>query len=113
MSLDGAFRVILSGLAAVGLDPEAVCTAARVDPRTPQDAALPFGPEELARVLAQAEPMAGDPLLGVHCAGRGRARGVLAYLARAQGTVGDGLRAFARFAADAWGADDVVRIGQH
>jgi AraC-like DNA-binding protein len=33
MSLDGAFRVILSGLAAVGLEPEAVCTAAGVDPR--------------------------------------------------------------------------------
>jgi hypothetical protein len=40
------------------------------------------------------------------------ARGVLAYLARAQGTVGDGLRAFARFAADAWGADDVVQVAE-
>ena len=110
MSLDGAFRVILSGLAAVGLEPEAVCTAAGVDPRTPQDATLPFGPEELARVLAEAERMTGDALLGVHVAERVPARGVLAYLARAQGTVGDGLRAFARFAADAWGADDVVDV---
>ena len=110
MSLDGAFRVILSGLAAVGLEPEAVCTAAGVDLRTPQDATLPLGREELARVLAEAERMTGDALLGVHVAERVPARGVLAYLARAQGTVGDGLRAFARFAADAWGADDVVHV---
>ncbi len=110
MSLDGAFRVILSGLAAVGLDPEAVCVAAGIDPRTPHDAALRFGPEELARVLAEAERMTGDPLLGLHVAERVPARGVLAYLARAQGTVGDGLDAFQRFAADAWGADDVVRV---
>ena len=112
MSLDGAFRVILSGLAAVGLEPEAVCSAAGVDPRTPQDATLPFGPAALARVLAEAERTTRDPLLGLHIAEHVPARGVLAYLARAQGTVGDGLRAFARFAADAWGADDVVQVAE-
>jgi AraC-like DNA-binding protein len=37
---------------------------------------------------------------------------VLAYVARSQATVGDALRAFARFAGGAWGADDVVRIAE-
>ena len=110
MSLDGAFRVMLTGLASVGLDPEAVCAAARVDPRTARDPTLPLGHEELGRILAQAERMAADPLLGLHLAERVPARGVLAYLARSQPTVGDGLRAFARHAAGVWGADDVVRI---
>lgn len=110
MSLDGAFRVILSGLASVGLDPAAVCAAAGVDPRTPGDASLPFGGLELARVLARAEAMSGDPLLGLHVAEHSPVRGVLSYVARSQATVGDGLRAFARFTAEVWGAGEVVRI---
>lgn len=110
MSLDGAFRVILSGLSSVGLDPAAVCTAAGIDPRTPTDPSLPFGGVELVRVLAHAEAISGDPLLGLHVAEHTPVRGVLSYVARSQATVGDGLRAFERFAADVWGAGEVVRI---
>ncbi len=110
MSLDGAFRVILTGLGAVGLDPAAVCRAAGLDPRMPDDPALPFGGVELARVLAQAEALSGDPLLGLHVGERAPERGVLAYLARAQATVGDGLEAFAHFANRVWGAGEVVQL---
>ena len=110
MSLDGAFRVILSGLSSVGLDAAEVCAAARLDPRTPVDPTLPFGGAALARVLERAEAMSGDPLLGLHVAERTPVRGVLSYVARSQATVGDGLRAFERFAAGAWGAGEVVRV---
>jgi hypothetical protein len=41
---------------------------------------------------------------------RAKGRGVLSYLARAQQTVGDGLRAFARFAGQRWGSAAAVRI---
>lgn len=110
MSLDGAFRVILSGLASVGLDPAQVCAAAGLDPRTAVDASLPFGGIELIRVLERAEALSGDPLLGLHVAERTPVRGVLSYVARSQATVGDGLRAFERFAAGAWGDGEVVRV---
>lgn len=110
MSRGGALRVILAELPTVGLDPAAVCAAAQVDPRTPDDEALPFGVAELARVLARAEAMAGDDLLGLHMAERAPGRGVLAYLARAQRTVGDGLRAFARFAETSWESGAALRI---
>lgn len=110
MSLDGAFRVILTGLATVGLDPVAVCRAAGLDPRTPEDPALPFGGVELARVLVEAERLSGDALLGLHVGERVPERGVLAYLARSQATVGDGLAAFAHFANRVWGAGEVVQL---
>jgi len=110
MSLGGALRVVLSELESVGLDPRAACAAAKVDPRVLEDAGVPFGPDELTRVLARAEEMAADPLLGLHMAARARGRGVLAYLARAQRTVGDGLRAFAQLAGATWGNPDAVAV---
>jgi AraC-like DNA-binding protein len=110
MSPGGAFRVILSELASVGLDPRAVCAAARVDPRAPDDAAVRLGVDELTRVLERAEAMSGDTLLGLHMAERAQGRGVLSYLARAQRTVGDGLQAFARFAGATWGSGAAVRV---
>lgn len=103
MSLGGAFRVILSELASVGLDPSAVCTQAGVDPQAAEDSSVPLGLDELTRVLERAETMADDPLLGLHMAERAQGRGVLSYLARAQRTVGDGLQAFERFAGITWG----------
>jgi AraC-like DNA-binding protein len=112
MAVDGAFRVILSDLASVGLDPAAVCSAAEVDPRIVEDPAVPLGIPELTRVLERAEAMAGDPLLGLHMAERAPGRGVLSYLARAQRTVGEGLEAFERFADHAWGTSAAVRIEQ-
>jgi AraC-like DNA-binding protein len=112
MSVGGAFRVLLSELASVGLDPARVCADAGVDPRAPEDATVAIGTGELARVLERAEAVAGDALLGLHMAERARGRGVLSYLARAQQTVGDGLRAFERFAAATWGGA-AVRIARH
>ena len=110
MSLGGAFRVLLSELTSVGLDPAAVCAAARVDPRAPEDDAVPLGLNELTQVLEHAEAMAGDALLGLHMAERTPGRGVLSYLARAQRTVGDALQAFERFAGDTWGSGAAVRV---
>jgi len=105
MSLGGALRVMLSELASVGVDPAVACAEARV--AVPEDDAVPFGLDELTRVLERAEALSGDPLLGLHMAERAHGRGVLSYLARAQRTVGDGLRAFARFAGSAWGTAGV------
>jgi AraC-like DNA-binding protein len=110
MSLGGAFRVFLSALSAVGLDPEAVCAEAGVDPRVLTDEAAPLGLQQLHRVLAQAETRSGDPLLGLHMAERAPGRGVLAYLARAQRTVGEGLTAFERFAGATWGTGTAVHL---
>jgi AraC-like DNA-binding protein len=110
MSLAGALRVIVSELETVGLDPAAVCSAAGVDPRVLEDGAVALGVPEVARLLEGAEAMAGDALLGLHVAERARGRGVLAYLARAQRTVGDGLDAFARFATAAWGGGAAIRV---
>ena len=90
MSLAGAFRVMLSELASVGLDPTVVCKAAGVDPRTLANDGGPLDVPALRAVLAQAEAMAGDPLLGLHMAERAQGRGVLSYLARSQQTVADG-----------------------
>lgn len=112
MAVGGAFRVILTELASVGLDPAAVCAAAGVDPRVLQDDALPLGLDELRRTLARAEVVAADPLLGLHMAQRARGRGVLAYLARSQATVRDGLESFRRFAGARWDDPDAIRLEQ-
>jgi AraC-like DNA-binding protein len=101
MSLGGALRVMLAELASVGVDPAVACAEARID--LPEDDAVPFGIDELTRVLERAEALSGDPLLGLHMAEHAHGRGVLSYLARAQRTVGDGLQAFAHFAGSAWG----------
>src|SRR5262245_20625451 len=69
MSLGGAFRVFLSELAAVGLDPAALCAAARVEPRALHDR-VPLGLDELTRILGRAEAMARDVSLGLHMAER-------------------------------------------
>ncbi len=106
MSLGGAFRVLVSELASVGLDPATVCAEAGVE----LEHADAFGVEALARVLERAQAAAGDPLLGLHMAERAQGRGALSYLARAQRTVGEGLAAFERFAANAWGSGDVIRV---
>ncbi|MDX2166683.1 MAG: AraC family transcriptional regulator ligand-binding domain-containing protein [Deltaproteobacteria bacterium] len=111
MSLDVALRMMVAELAALGLDPAAICAAAGVDPRALHDeGGVPLGLAELARILAAAEQRSGDPLLGLHLAERTPGRGVLAYLARTQPTVGDGLASFARYAAANWGAPDAVRL---
>jgi AraC-like DNA-binding protein len=110
MALGGAFRVLLSELAQVGLDPRAVCAAAGVDPRALDESSVALRVADVARVLACAEATADDPLLGLHLGEHARGRGVLAYLARAQRTVGEGLQAFAQYAGHAWGARDAVRV---
>src|SRR5262245_25417042 len=107
MSLGGAFRVLVSELASVGLDPAAMCADARV----PADGA-PLGLDELCRVLERAEEAAGDVLLGLHMAEHARGRGLLSYLVRAQRTVRDGLRAFARSAGQAWGTAGAVHVDE-
>lgn len=112
MSVGGAYRVVLSELASVGLDPVAVCTEAGVDPRVLHDDGVPLGVDELARVLARAEVLAADPLLGLHMAQRARGRGVLSYLARSQATVGEGLESFRRFAGVRWDDPDAIRLEQ-
>src|SRR5262245_29285063 len=109
MSREGAFRVFLSELAAVGLDPAAVCGAAGVDPRILHDG-VPLGLDELTRILERAEAMARDVSLGLHVAERARGRGVLSYVARTQRAVGDGLRAFESFASSSWGSGAGVRV---
>lgn len=110
MGPEAAFRVILSELASVGLDPEALCAAAGIDPRSHVDEAIPLGLVELGRVLEHAEAVARDSLLGLHMAERAQGRGVLSYLARAQRTVGEGVDAFARFACTTWGSPSAVRL---
>src|SRR5262245_53552605 len=93
MSLGGAFRVLLSELASVGLDPRVVCAGAGVDPQAVEDDRVPLALDVLTRVLEHAEAAAADPLLGLHMAEHAKGRGLLSYLTRAQPTVGDGLRA--------------------
>jgi len=110
MSRAGALRVLLSELAGVGLDAAAVCAAAGLDPRTPSDHALALDLAQLGTALATAQAMSGDALLGVPMAERTPARGVLSYLARSQRTVGDGLEAFARYAAHAWEVEAPLRL---
>jgi len=110
MSLDGAFRVLLSELPSVGLDAAEVCRAAGVDPRALAPGEVPLDAALLARLLRCAEEMAGDPLLVLRMAERAHARGVLSYLARSQRTVGDALEAFARHAAATWQVADAVRL---
>jgi AraC-like DNA-binding protein len=112
MSVGGAYRVVLSELASVGLDPVAVCTAAGVDPRVLHDDAVPLGLDELTRALERAEAIASDPLLGLHMAQRARGRGVLSYLARSQATVGEGLESFRRFAGTRWDDPNAIRLEQ-
>lgn len=108
MSLGGAFRVLVSELASVGLDPAAVCADARVGEKD----GAPLGLGELCRVLERAEEAAGDPLLGLHMAEHARGRGLLSYLARAQRTVRDGLRSFEHSAGQAWGNAGAVRVDE-
>jgi AraC-like DNA-binding protein len=110
MSVGAAFRVILSELATVGLDPATTCAEAGVDPRVLQDDALPLGVVEVGRVLARAEAAVADPLLGLHLGQRARGRGVLSYLARSQATVGEGLDAFRRFAGARWENPDAIVV---
>ncbi|HEY8514463.1 MAG TPA: AraC family transcriptional regulator ligand-binding domain-containing protein [Candidatus Binatia bacterium] len=110
MSLDGAVRVLLAELTTVGLDPRAVCAAEGLPQATLDDGTLAREPRLLARVLERAQRMAAEPLLGLRMAERARGRGVLAYLTRAQRTVGDALEAFARAAARSWGMPDVVQV---
>lgn len=110
MSYGGAYRVILSELAAVRLDPALVCVEAGIDPRALDDEQVPFGAQELTHALERAEAMAADPLLGLHIAERASGRGVLAYLARAQRTVGEALTAFARHSSERWGPGAGVRV---
>ncbi len=112
MSVPGAFRVLLSELVSIGVDPAAVCTAAGVDPRVLDEHGAPLDIGALAALLARAEAMAGDPLLGLHMAERAQGRGVLSYLARSQQTVGDGLEAFRQYAGVAWNAPDAVAIAR-
>lgn len=110
MSVGAAYRVILSELACVGLDPARLCSDAGVDPRALGDDDLPLDTDALTRVLARAEAVSGDPLLGLHMGERARGRGVLSYLARSQATVAEGLEAFRRFACARWENPDAVRI---
>jgi AraC-like DNA-binding protein len=111
MSLDTALRIMVAELSALGLDPAAVCTAAGVDVRVlREDGGVALGLADTARILAAAEAQSGDALLGLHLAERTPGRGVLAYLARAQQTVGEGLASFARYASGNWGTPDAVRI---
>jgi AraC-like DNA-binding protein len=113
MSLDTALRIMVAELAALGLDLAVVCAAAGVDARVlREDGGVPLGLAETARILAAAESQSGDALLGLHLAERTPGRGVLAYLARAQPTVGAGLESFARFASGNWGTPDAVRIAR-
>ncbi len=110
MSLGGAFRVLLSELASVGLDPALVCADAGLDARVTHDTAVSLGLDELRAVLRRAETLANDALVGLHMAERAQGRGVLSYLARAQATAGEGLEAFRRFAGSTWGNPDAVRV---
>jgi len=108
----GAFRVLVAELATLGLDPARLCAEAGVDAATLADPARPLGVRALGRILARAEEVAGDPLLGLHLAQVAHGRGVLAYVFRAQPTVERALEEMARVAATIWEQDDVVRIAR-
>lgn len=110
MASGGAFRVLLAELAAAGLDPARLCADADVDPAVVTDPGRRFGVRALGRVLAQAEVVSGDPLLGLHLAAGAAGRGVLAYVFRAQPTVERGLAEMARVAATLWERDDALSI---
>ena len=112
MSPGGAFRVLIAELATIGLDPAAVCAGAGVDPAVITDPGKPFGRKALARVLARAEGVTGDRHLGLHLAASAHGRGVLAYVFRAQRTIGQGLEELARFAATAWQRPDAIRVAR-
>ena len=110
MSPGDPFRVLIAELGSVGLDPAVVCEEAGVDATVLTDSTRPLGRRALARVLARAEFVTGDPHLGMHLAAGAHGRGVLAYVFRSQRTVGQGLEEFARLAATAWGRPHAVRI---
>lgn len=110
MSSGGPFRVLVAELATAGLDPSRVCRDAGVDPAVLDDPARPFGIRTLGRVLARAEELSADPLLGLHLAESAHGRGFLAYVFRAQPTLQRGLDEMARHAATVWDRADAVRI---
>jgi AraC-like DNA-binding protein len=110
MATGGAFRVLLAELAAAGLDPARLCAESGIDPAVVTDPSRRFGVRALGRVLARAEAVSGDPVLGLHLAAGAAGRGVLAYVFRAQPTVERGLAEMARVASTLWDRDDALRI---
>jgi len=104
------FRVVVSTLSQLDLDPRALCADVGLDPRLLDDDRPDLDLTQVGRVLARAEAVSGDRALGLHLAERASGRGLLAYVARAQPTVGDALQALERLAGAVWGPGAGVRI---
>lgn len=90
---------VLRGLGACGLDPEALCRTARLDPRRlEQDVDARVAPRIVSDLFAAAERASGDPLIGLHAAAYATPRGPLLFLMLAEVNLEASLRAWERYA---------------
>ncbi|MBY0276581.1 AraC family transcriptional regulator [Candidatus Binatia bacterium] len=90
---------ILRSLGCCGVDPEALCRAAALDPqRLERDAEKRVAPRIVADVFAAAERASGDPLIGLHAAAHATPRGPLLFLMLAEANLAASLRAWERYA---------------
>lgn len=90
---------ILRSLGCCGVDPEALCRAAALDPqRLERDPDRRVEPRTVADLFAAAERASGDPLIGLHAAEHATPRGPLLFLMLAEANLAASLRAWERYA---------------
>ena len=90
---------VLRALGACGLDPEALCREAALDPRRlERDPDTRVAARVVADVFAAAERASGDPLIGLHAAEHSTPRGPLLFLMLAEVNLEASLRAWERYA---------------
>jgi len=89
---------LLEALRGLGLDADALCHGAGLDPETLLAPGIRIPWASTMALFTAAEVACGDPLIGLHAAETIGARGVLAFLIRAQPTVERALRQLSRFA---------------
>src|SRR5262245_15148172 len=89
---------LLEALRGLGLDAEGLCRGAGMDPATLLAPGTRIPWANTMTLVTAAEAASGDPLIGLHAAEAIGARGVLAFLIRAQPTVEQALRQLSRYA---------------
>jgi len=88
---------LLEALGALGLDRESLCRSASVDLSGLLAPGARLAWRDAVALLAAAERLSGDPLVGLHAAEVAVSRGVLAVLLRSQPNVFEALRQLDRF----------------
>lgn len=88
---------LLEGFRSRGLDPESLCRSVRLDWAGLLHASTRVPWTTARALLDTAERLSNDPLAGLHAAHAVGARGVIAYLARAQPTVEQAIEQLVRY----------------